>query len=164
MAIKRIKRIKRIGIGAAAGGIAFATKTLADDIFLAGLNVTFITKEIHKIISEAYKSEIFFRSSWKVKSRIIAKRILKHPNIQINVSELILAAIIYGFMRKNKNKQGNYTLAEKIADELQKKVEKEGDTSGNWGENPELQSAFESKGLGLNYPGFRYLIDRKYRR
>ena len=63
------------------------------------------------IIQKAYQSESFYKASWKIKSRILAKNILRSPVIKRNIAEASLSAIIYEIMNRNKNKQGNEDLA-----------------------------------------------------
>ena len=72
--------------------------------------------EVLSIIQKSYQSEAFYKASWQVKSRILAKRIVQSPTIQRNVGEAGLSAIIYEIMQRNKNRQGNEDLAVEITD------------------------------------------------
>ena len=78
------------------------------------VGLTEVPLEVYTIIQKAYTSESFYLSSWKIKSRILAKNIINSPVIQRNIAEALLAEIIYTILQKNKNKQGNKDLATEI--------------------------------------------------
>ena len=80
--------------------------------------------EVYKIIQKAYSSESFYKASWKIKSRILAKKITNSPVIKRNIAEVLLTEIIYGILKRNKNKQGNKDLAFEITAEAELYIEK----------------------------------------
>lgn len=69
---------------------------------------------IFNIVRKAYRSEAFYKASWKIKSQILAKKIANSPVIQRNIAEATLSAIIYEIIKRNKNRQGTEKLAEDI--------------------------------------------------
>ena len=66
------------------------------------------------IVRTAYKSDSFYKASWKIKGKILAKQIINNSAIQTNILEGALAQIIYELLKKNKNRQGTDKLAHDI--------------------------------------------------
>ena len=114
----RIKDYTHQALGVGLAGTALvATGPLGDFAYKAsqihGASEVPIT--IYQIITEAYKSDGFYRSSWQFKGKFLAKKILKSPKIKRNIAEAILAEIVFRIMKKYKNRQGSIKLAEEIA-------------------------------------------------
>ncbi len=74
--------------------------------------------EIIDIVRQAYQSEIFYKASWKIKARILARSIVRNTVIKTTISEIALSEIIYDFIKRDKNRQGNEKLAQEIEKEL----------------------------------------------
>ena len=113
-AYQRAKEYAPSPIGAGLYGTSLLTTGKIAKSALKGsqiFSISEIALAVLRVIQTAYKSEGFYKASWKTKSRILAKDILSNPIIQRNIAEATLSAIIYEIIHRNKNKQGNEDLA-----------------------------------------------------
>ena len=112
-------KISPIGAGLFAGSV-LAKGHISKDLYRAGqvYQVTEISLEILNVIRKAYQSEVFYKSTWKIKAKILAKRIVRNKIIQTTVTETVLYRIIYNILKRNQNRQGNEKLAKDIEKEL----------------------------------------------
>ena len=115
------KRIKDyaphpLGVGLA-GAALVATGPVGDLAYTAShiYGSAEVPLTIYNIIRESYRSESFYKASWRFKGKVLAKQILRSPKIQRNIAEAVLGEIIFRIMKQHKNRQGNIKLAEEIA-------------------------------------------------